>query len=239
MIKTYIHTIISRILVVLLSAAAVIPVACIMCVPRRIRLKSTFLFSVIYWFYKALLWTLFIPIRIEGKEHIPTQPAIFVSNHQSSLDIPLVGSLVGEHPHLWLARSELMESWLFRLIIPIFAEIVEVGDPRKAMRSLLTILKTLNSSKAHLMIFPEGQRFTDGSVHEFFGGFVILAKKTGRPVVPVYIGGVNKVYPPNSFWLYTHPVTVVVGPPLIVGQEEDDEQFKQRVYSWFVRQAQQ
>jgi 1-acyl-sn-glycerol-3-phosphate acyltransferase len=87
------------------------------------------------------------------------------------------------------------------------------------------------------MIFPEGTRRTDGKVHEFYAGFVTLAKKTGRPVVPVRIFGVNEVYPPEQFWIHYCPIKVVVGEPMVIGETEDDESFKNRVHAWFLAQT--
>jgi len=86
------------------------------------------------------------------------------------------------------------------------------------------------------MIFPEGGRYTDGTVHDFYGGFVILAKKTGRPVVPVRIFGVHKVYPPDTFWVQKYPITVVVGKPFVYQEGDTDQAFKDRVYQWFIEQ---
>jgi len=114
--------------------------------------------------------------------------------------------------------------------------LVDVTSPRQAMISLRKILTMVNNHYRNLMIFPEGARYTDGKIHEFFGGFVMLAKKTGRPIVPVCIRGVNKVYPPDSFLVYWHPITVIVGKPFVFQPDESDEHFKQRVYQWFVDQ---
>jgi len=177
-----------------------------------------------------------IPIRFKGKENIPNKQVIFVANHQSSLDIPTVGSLANGKPHLWLARSELLDTFFLRIVLTRFAEVIDVNNPRNAMRGLLRTINTIKTEGQDLMIFPEGGRYTDDRVHEFFGGFVILAKKTGLPVVPVRIFGANKVYPPNSFWLYYHPVSVVIGKPFHYDDAENDDIFRQQVYHWFLQQ---
>jgi 1-acyl-sn-glycerol-3-phosphate acyltransferase len=68
-------------------------------------------------------------------------------------------------------------------------------------------------------------------------GFVILAKKTGRPVVPICIVNLNKVYPPNSFWVYRHPIRAIVGIPMTLQEGESDIQFRDRVVAWFKQQG--
>ena len=154
--------------------------------------------------------------------------------HQSALDIPLLGKLAGYTPHVWLATEDLLRSPLYRFWVPRMAVMVNTSSPQQAMRSLVSIIRTVEDIDAHVMIFPEGQRYFDGHVHEFFGGFVILAKKLNRPIVPVCIIGANKVYPRGAFWADWHEIRVVVGKPMQYHAEDTDEIFKQRVYQWFV-----
>ena len=53
-------------------------------------------------------------------------------------------------------------------------------------------------------------------------------------MVPMKIIGVNKVYPPKTFWIYYHPITVMIGKPMVMQPDETEEAFKNRVYNWFV-----
>lgn len=231
------RTIFSRLLLIFISIVFAPLFLVMFIVPKRWLMQSSVFFTFVQLFYHLVLKASLVPIIFEGKEHLPKEPAIFVANHQSSLDIPLIGALIGSHPHVWLAKEELMEAFFLRMILPRMAVLVDPTSPRKAMRSLLEIIKLVNGSGAHLMIFPEGTRYTDGQMHEFFAGFVILAKKTGRPVVPVRIFGVHEVYPPDQFWIHHHPIKVVVGEPMVIGETEDDEVFKNRVYAWFLAQT--
>lgn len=238
-IQTIVRTLISRALLIVVILVFLVPLLIFIIMPQRWRYSIPFFFVPVYWFYCAVLKCSLVPIRYEGLENIPNEPVIFAGNHQSSLDIPLMGVLSKAVPHVWLAKAELMDSYLIRFVVPLIAVLVDVTSPREAMVSLRKIITLVNNHQRNLMIFPEGGRYVDGKIHEFFGGFVILAKKTGRPVVPVYIDGVNKVYPPESFWVYWHPITVVVGKPVVCQEDESDEQFKQRVQRWFVEQMEQ
>lgn len=208
-----------------------------MVLPARLRYDSTFLFRLTHLFYWAVLRCSLLPISLSGKENLPLGPAIFVANHQSSLDIPLMGILAKGTPHIWLAKHELMESIFLRWLLPLFTVLVDASSPKKAMRSFLQLISLVNGKKRHLMLFPEGGRYTDDTIHDFFGGFVLLAKKLGRPIVPVYISGVNKAYPPDSLWVYWNKITVIVGKPYTYQANDTDEQFKMRVHNWFVAQS--
>ena len=231
------RTLFSRLLLIVLIILFTPMFLIMFIVPKAWLMRSTAFFSLVQLFYSTFIKFSLLPITFVGKKNVPSEPAIFVVNHQSSYDIPLAGYLTNGHPHVWLAKEELMESWVLRFVLPRVAVLVDQASPRKAMRSLLEIIKLVNGSGAHLMIFPEGGRYIDGSIHEFYAGFVTLAKKTGRPVVPVRIFGVNKVYPPEQFWIHYCPVKVVVGEPMVIGETEDDETFKNRVYTWFLAQT--
>jgi 1-acyl-sn-glycerol-3-phosphate acyltransferase len=208
-----------------------------MVLPERLRYQNRFLFWGINCFYWIVIKASFVPISFEGVENVPQEPVIFVANHQSSLDIPLAAHVVHGKPHIWVARHELMEWKFLRWVLPRVAMIVNTSSKEKAMRSLIKLIRLVDGKNIDIMIFPEGGRFPDDKVHPFFGGFVTLSKMLQRKVIPIYIDGANKVYPPNTFWVQYHPIKVMVGKPFMIEPEETDEAFKQRVYQWFIEQS--
>ena len=236
MIFALLYTVFSRLLLLLVMIIYVIPTLILMIIPARWRYENRLAFWIVYGFYWLVIKCSLLPITYVGAKNIPDEPVIFASNHQSSLDIPLLGLLTNGTPHVWLALAYLMESPILRLILPRLAVLVDTDSRQKAMRSLINLIRLVKDKNIHVMIFPEGGRFIDDEVHEFFGGFVILAKKLERPVVPVRIFGANKVYPPKSFLMRWYPIKVVVGKPFVYQEDDTDEAFKQRVYQWFLDQ---
>ncbi len=230
----------SRFLLIVVTIIFLIPIIIFICIPERYRYRYPILFYPIHWFYVAILKGSMLPITYKGMENIPKDKAvIFAANHQSTLDIPLIGVLSKGVPHVWLAKSELMDSFFIRWIVPLISVLVDVSSPRESMLSLRKILNIVNNHHRNLVIFPEGARYTDGKIHDFFGGFAVIAKKTGRPVVPVCIIGIDKAYPPETFWVQLYPITVIVGKPFMYEQHDTDESFKIRVQQWFVEQMEQ
>lgn len=216
-----------------------LPLCIIAMIPQRARVKSKIVYAILQLFYWLPLKAIFVPIRYKGLENMPQESAIFVANHQSSLDIPLIGRLMGCKPHMWFARSELMESVLLRYLIPVFAVVVDVNSAHKAARSLVRIIKIVHDTKGNLIIFPEGARYCDGAIHDFFGGFVILAKKLERPIVPIRIFGANIVYPLGASLIRWHRITILVGKPMWMQKGESDDVFKERVRQWFIEQKEE
>ena len=236
-VAVIIHTVISYLLLLLVLLVLFIPAIILFLMPKSWRYKSTLFAGFLYWSYWLILKCTLVPITFKGAENIPTTPVIIAANHQSTLDIPLVGILVKSAPHIWLAWSEIFERPFHYFLLSRIALSLDTASPLKAMRSLVNILSVVCDNDMHAIIFPEGGRFTDGQVHDFFSGFVMLAKKTGRPVVPVRIFNVQKVYPPRSFFAHWYPITVVVGKPMYMQENEPDELFKDRVRQWFLEQT--
>lgn len=233
-IKKVVFTCISYVLLTIVFLVSLIPFLIITLIPMKYRLKSKLIGMMTYFFYWAVLKCLLVPIKYVGLKNVPREPAIFVANHQSPLDIPLLGVTAGFTPRVWLATSELLQFYAYWYWLARVAVMVNTSSPQQAMRSLVSTIQIVRDKNCHVMIFPEGARYIDDHVHEFFGGFVILAKKLNRPVVPVCIIGANKVFPPNAFWISRHKIQVIVGPPFYYRDEDTDETFKQRVHQWFV-----
>ncbi len=234
---TVVRTLVSRFLLLLLSIIYAPFMMIALVLPRNWVLDRALYFYLAQFFYAAVVKISFVPVAYKGVEYIPKEPAIFVANHQSSFDIALFGRLVGHQPHVWFALKSLLKSPVLRFLIPQFSVLVDMSSPMSGMRSLREIIKLLAHKPHHCMVFPEGGRYADGKIHDFYPGFGILARKMNRPVVPVYMHGVQKVYPPDAFFIHSHPVTVTVGKPFFIQDDETEQKFRDRVRVWFCEQA--
>src|SRR5579872_3425750 len=100
-----------RLLLIVIVIVFLIPIIIFICIPQKYRYNYPILFYPIHWFYVAILKGSMLPITYKGLENIPKdKPVIFAANHQSTLDIPLLGVLSKGVPHVWLAKAELMDS---------------------------------------------------------------------------------------------------------------------------------
>jgi 1-acyl-sn-glycerol-3-phosphate acyltransferase len=237
MLFKILHSLLARFLLFLLMVIFFIPVTFYLLLPERFRYKSRCFFKMAQLFNWLALKCLFLPIKYRGLENVPHTPVIFAANHQSAMDIPLLGMVAQGTPYVWMAWANLMKGPILRFVLPHVAVLVDTSTPMTAVRSLLQTMELVRKYKLHVMIFPEGGRYDDDQIHSFYGGFVLLARRTQRPVVPVYIHGANKAYPPKTWWMTYHPITVTVGKPFQLEPDESDEQFKDRVRQWFVEQA--
>ncbi|XP_007011912.2 PREDICTED: 1-acyl-sn-glycerol-3-phosphate acyltransferase 1, chloroplastic [Theobroma cacao] len=148
----------------------------------------------------AKLWAMatvapFFKIEFEGLENLPPQdvPAVYVSNHQSFLDI---------YTLLTLGRSFKFISKTGIFLYPIIGWAMSMMGliPLKRMdsRSQLDCLKRcmdLIRNGASVFFFPEGTRSKDGKLGAFKKGAFSVAAKTGVPVVPMTLIGTGKIMP--------------------------------------------
>lgn len=215
-----------------------IPALILACLPARWRYTNRFYGWGSFFCYWLLLKATRMQVTIRGKENIPHESAIFVANHQSLLDIPLLGQLAHGVPQVWLLKEDLQKVPVFGFFVSRMGILVDRRTLGTALQALTRTLDVANH-QLHVMIFPEGARFVDNHIHAFFSGFAVIAQKTRRPVVPVLIQNVGKVYPPGGHWVYDYPVTVTIGRTMIIGPQEDERAFVQRVHAWFVQQMEQ
>lgn len=233
---TILRTLISYILVGFIIVIFFIPAFLLMFLPDRYRYDNKLLFWLLYITNRAILWALFLPIRVISAKTIPNEPAIFIANHQSSLDIPLASKIIGPRPHVWYALDYYLKFPFLGFIIKKIGIPVSRTDSQKDARALVRGIQLLKNQNRSLMIFPEGGRFIDDTIHPFLSGFIYLAEKIERPIIPFYIHNAGKVYPPGSFLAHNYPITLVVGEPLRKEADESSEDFLSRIHAWFVKQ---
>jgi 1-acyl-sn-glycerol-3-phosphate acyltransferase len=235
---TIIRTLFTYLLIAFLLLFTLVPLLLlIMCLPQRMCQENRLIFWLLDLLYKGVIGATLLPVCVVGRENIPDSPALFVANHQSSLDILFLGSLLDGYAHFWYALSYYANMPVLGEFIRCIGMPIDRSAPTSAGRALLRGIELIANKKRHVIIFPEGGRFNDGKVHDFLRGFAIIARKTRRPVVPVFMPYNGTVYPPRSFLIYRHPLKAVIGKPFRINEGETDETFIARVHEWFAQQV--
>lgn len=140
-----------------------------------------------------------VHVRLEGLEHVqPGVRYIFLSNHVSNLDPPVLLPLIPGKTSVFLKR-ELMKIPLLGTAMQMGKFIpVSRGNSREdAQRSVEAATDALNSG-LHITVFPEGTRSTDGKLLPFKKGAFFLAEATGAAIIPVVISGTERMMPKRS-----------------------------------------
>jgi 1-acyl-sn-glycerol-3-phosphate acyltransferase len=131
--------------------------------------------------------------KVSGAAAVPRGGGVILAaNHQSYLDVLLVGAAC-PRPVRYLARRSLWDARLLGWIITDWRAI-PVNRESPGKDELRGIVETVRSGEV-LALFPEGTRTRDGSVGELRGGVGFLARRAGVPVVPVLIQGAFEAWP--------------------------------------------
>lgn len=138
-----------------------------------------------------------IKLQVEGTENIPNDTCLFVSNHQSNLDVPCLITSI-KKPMGFIAKKELIKApvistWM-KAIHCVFIDRQNVREALKSIQQGVQILESGNS----MVIFPEGTRSKSSTLGEFKKGSMKLATKAGVTVVPVTINGTYKAWEGNN-----------------------------------------
>jgi 1-acyl-sn-glycerol-3-phosphate acyltransferase len=139
-----------------------------------------------------------INFDVKGLENIPDdEPVIFVSNHQSLIDIKLSIAAIPRN------FSFISKDILFK--IPILGKYMKTSghisirrsDERNAYGTLNEVVKKLDGGKS-IIFFPEGTRSESGELGKFKRGISMVILKSGRKVIPTAIIGSRGYLPKSS-----------------------------------------
>jgi 1-acyl-sn-glycerol-3-phosphate acyltransferase len=196
---------------------------------------------------------LLAPATVRGLEHLQhvDGPVIFAANHASHIDTPLLLTTLPvefRHRTVVAAASDYFFDRTWKSVLWSFALAAIPIERSKVNRKSADTAAEVIDDGWSLVIFPEGGRSPDGWTQPFRGGAAYLARRTGRPVVPVYLHGTRHVLPKKpdggtGAWapggsgtesrrggrLRRSPIAVLFGSPMSPDEGENAHRFSDRV----------
>ena len=164
---------------------------------------------------RGLLRILFIRVEVDGAEGIdPNGTFIFVANHSSMLDIPLVAGFVPGYLRGIEASNQ--HGWpLYGWVMGRLGNLpIQRDDVHASISTMRRAEAYLERGEGSLMVFPEGHRTTTGKLLPFKKLPFYLAKRSGRAIVPVVIKGMFEINNKNSFLIRPGRVSLSFGETL-------------------------
>lgn len=163
---------------------------------------------------RGVLATSFVRLEVEREAAAGGDGrAVYLANHQSLFDIPVMLLAVPGQVR-FLAKASLFRipifGWALRLggFVP-----VDRGDRARGRAAFGRALERLQAGVS-VLIFPEETRSLDGRLLPFRRGGLLLALKSGLPIVPVGIHGTLGVQSRRSFVIRPGTARVRFGAPL-------------------------
>lgn len=182
--------------------------------------------------------------QAEGLESLSRleRPVIFAANHQSHVDTAAIVGTVPRHIRRRLLVAAALDvfgtngtdrppslkrealQWVVASAFHAFA-FDRHGAPHRSIRTSVDLLRCGWS----LLLYPEGTRSRTGELQPFKAGVGVLARFTGRPVVPIYTEGGRNVLPIDRFLPQPGVIQVRYGSPLWFETGETPEDFTERL----------
>ena len=164
---------------------------------------------------KWMIWSTGIDYDVIGLDNLRiNKQYIFMSNHESALDI-LLGVVAIPNNIIFLAKKELFKIPVFGWAMKSAGMIkIDRQNPAIARQSVDSAVYTLVNSRFSTLIYPEGTRSQNGELLPFKKGGFILAIRSQLPIVPVTILGAGKALPKGKFNIKRTRIIVVIDKPI-------------------------
>ena len=183
--------------------------------------RPPLLYRALHAVLTPVLQTVYRPFA-EGVEHVPEEgPAILASNHLSFADHFFLPMFL-ERPVYFLGKAEYFDGWKRHF----FENVGVMPIPRQGGKASEASLKrgqeVLEDGRL-LGIYPEGTRSPDGRLYRGKTGPARLAIRTGVPILPVAMVGLDEVLPAGKIIPKVRDVGLRIGAPLDFSRYEGRE----------------
>ena len=155
-----------------------------------------------------------VRVRTVGRERLEgSRPYVFMSNHLSNLDPPLLLPLIPGRTSV-MAKQELFRYPLLGRAMRMASLIpVDRGNRESGIAAVRAAAQVVKQG-IHMTIYVEGHRSRDGRLLPFKKGPFYLAQECQVPVVPITISGTHELMPKGSFAIQSGWVTVTFHEPI-------------------------
>jgi len=171
--------------------------------------------------------------RVEGREHLPSRPAVILAKHQSAWET-MAFQLIFP-PQVHVLKRELLWipffGWGLALMSPIA---INRSRGMAALREIARRGRERLAQGFWIVVFPEGTRVAPGAQREYHPGGAWLACAAGAQVVPV-AHNAGLLWPRNAFLKRPGTVTVRIGPP-IEAANRDPKTVNELARTWIEEQ---
>lgn len=185
---------------------------------------------IVYWAFRWELFQAQANIEVKGKENIPKEPVLFVSNHRSYFDVLVMHTTSTKRPG-FVAKKE-MESfpllnWWMKDICCLFLDRDDLRAGVQMIKDATELIKQGHS----IVICPEGTRNQGKELLPFKEGSLKIAEKADCPVVPVTLINTDQLLEARpGFDIRKADVKVIYGKPFYMKDLSKEERKKAGTY---------
>lgn len=163
---------------------------------------------------RILMFTSLIKVKIKGQNNFDTNKSyIFVSNHQSILDIFLIYGWLNTK-FKWIMKKEIRKIPFVGKACDMMGHIfIDRKNPIQAHKSIKNAEDKLINGTS-IVLFPEGTRTKNGKLNVFRRGAFTIAKDLNLPIVPLTITGAYEALPYHKCYIKPGIITLHIHAPV-------------------------
>ncbi|EFQ99150.1 1-acyl-sn-glycerol-3-phosphate acyltransferase beta [Nannizzia gypsea CBS 118893] len=170
---------------------------------------------------RAFKWSMWLTTGvhfdiIQGQKYLSTRPAVFLVNHQTELDVLLLGAVLPQYSAVTAKRSLSrvpLLGWFMSLSGTVFIDRANRETAFKAFDNAASLMKSKGQS---VIIFPEGTRSyaREPTMLPFKKGAFHLAVKAEADIVPIVAENYSHVLDVKKMKFTSGTINVKVLPPV-------------------------
>lgn len=162
---------------------------------------------------RHILAALGMEVQVEGASRVPSEPCIFLTNHQTQLDIPILAEAIPV-PFGYVAKHEIQAMPVIGYLMDRSPSVfLDRSNPRRAVESLNVAAERIRSGKS-VLVFPEGARTFGPVLTDLKRGAFVLAIQAGVPLVPVTLVDAYRLMDERSLVSRPGVARVVIHDPI-------------------------
>lgn len=155
-----------------------------------------------------------VKLNVTGEEHLwSARPAIFVGNHQSSLDPIIAGALLRRDLTAVAKREARYDPRMILGGLLVDPAYVDRSNSKQARGELDELMTRIHAGTS-ILVFPEGTRSATVTLGPFKKGAFHIAQQAGVPVVPIVIRNAGELMWRGAKVVNPGTVDVCVLPPI-------------------------
>jgi len=190
---------------------------------------------------RVVKWISRVNWTVHGIENLRDSetPLIFASNHQSHVDTHVILDSIPKTIRRQTAVAAAFDHFadidgtsprkrVLQFVVASVWHAFGIERVSSPIRSIRTMNDLIDMGWS-IVIYPEGTRSRSGTIATFKPGLAVIAKKSGRPVIPVHIQGGLQVLPEATYVPKRGQMRVSFGMPIHFHQNESSKEFMARV----------
>lgn len=178
----------------------------------------------IFYYYCNTVFSLYTPVKINGRENLPLESAIFCSNHNSHMDVALISSAAGKsfnHFGMLAAIDYWFDSRIKKILTNFVMNLIPIArkssikDGSISFQDTIALCKRfMDYGNRNIVIFPEGSRGEPDKIKPFRNGAARFSLALNKPIVPIFIYGSFRAWPRGKVFMRPCRITINILEPI-------------------------